>query len=419
MIKKDDASFEGGKGNLPNGWKWVKLGDVCHTTSGGTPSRAVPSYYGGDIAWVKSGDLNDGLIYETEESITQEAITNSSAKKFPAGTLLVAMYGATVGKLGILAIEAATNQAVCGIFCDELLIDRNYLFYYIRQQRKNLIESSFGGAQPNISQDIIRAVKIPLPPLDEQKRIAAILNKKMEAVEKARESAIAQLEAAKALTAAYLRSVFNSPEARKTSSDGWKWVKLGDVCEINPSRPRNLKRGDEELTSFVPMSAVDGKLGIIANSEIKKFATVRKGYTYFAKGDVLFAKITPCMENGKHAIAKNLIDDIGFGTTEFHVIRPGDKITSDWVHKFVRQPEVCKKASNFFIGSVGQQRVPAEFLVNIKIPLPPLDEQKRIATILNEKLTEAEKLCKVLEEQLENINKLPAAFLRQAFNGEL
>ncbi|MFM6005127.1 MAG: restriction endonuclease subunit S, partial [Sphaerospermopsis kisseleviana] len=102
----------------------------------------------------------------------------------------------------------------------------NYLFYYIRQQRKKLIESSFGGAQPNISQDIIRAVKILLPSLDEQKRIAGILNEKMEAVEKARESAIAQLEAAKALTAAYLRSVFNSPEAQT-----WEIKTLEEVCE--------------------------------------------------------------------------------------------------------------------------------------------------------------------------------------------
>ncbi len=414
MIDTGIKEREGVDRKLPDGWKWVKLGDVCQTTSGGTPSRSFPSYYEGNIPWVKSGDLNDGLISETDESITQQAIDNSSAKIFPVGTLLVAMYGATVGKLGVLAIEAATNQAVCGIFCRELLIDRNYLFCYLLQQRRQLIESSFGGAQPNISQDIIRATKIPLPPLAEQKRIAAILNEQMEAVEKARKATEAQLEAAKELPAAYLRAVFNSPEAQK-----WEKLKLGECCQINPRRPSDLIREDSHATTFVPMSAVDEQLGSISKPEIRPFSEVRKGYTYFAEWDVLFAKITPCMENGKNAIARNLIDGIGFGTTEFHVIRPGVNITPEWIHKFLRQPDVIKAASKTFTGAVGQQRVPQIFLENLEIPLPPLPEQKQIAAELSSKIANVETLKKSLKSQLEAISKLPSAILRKAFNGQL
>jgi len=157
--------------------KSVRLHDVCKTTSGGTPSREIREYYeDGTIPWVKSGELRDGPIFEVEEYITQAAIDHSSAKIFPSGTLLVALYGATAGKLGILKIDAATNQAVCAIFVDNQ-IDRDYLYFFLLLQRNSLIESRTGGAQPNISQDTIRNLLIPLPPLAEQQRIAGLLRR--------------------------------------------------------------------------------------------------------------------------------------------------------------------------------------------------------------------------------------------------
>ncbi len=115
---------------LPGHWQVKTLGEVCTTTSGGTPSRRNLNYYGGSIPWVKSGELNKGVIYDTEEKITDEAIKNSSAKVFPKGTLLIALYGATIGKLAFLGVDAATNQAVCGIFKSEN-VDSNYLFHYL------------------------------------------------------------------------------------------------------------------------------------------------------------------------------------------------------------------------------------------------------------------------------------------------
>lgn len=156
--------------------RWVKLQEICQTTSGGTPSRNVAAYYNGNIPWVKSGELLDGPITQTEEKITEEGVRNSSAKVFPSGTLLIALYGATVGRLGILNITAATNQAVCAIFPNEK-IHREYLFYYLLRQRHELIDSRTGGAQPNISQEIIRELELPLPPLSEQHRIADLLAK--------------------------------------------------------------------------------------------------------------------------------------------------------------------------------------------------------------------------------------------------
>lgn len=201
--------------------------------------------------------------------------------------------------------------------------------------------------------------------------------------------------------------------------EGWRWVRLGEVCEINPSRPKNFIRSPDAPTTFVPMATVDEKTGTIAKPEVVAYSKVAKGYTYFEEGDVLFAKITPCMQNGKHVIARNLIDGIGFGTTEFHVLRPNNEILSEWIYYFVRQPHFLQEATAYFTGAVGQQRVPDGFLVNYIIPLPPIEDQKHIVSYLKEKMALVEKLRIATEKQLEQINALPQVILRKAFRGEL
>lgn len=160
-------------------------------------------------------------------------------------------------------------------------------------------------------------------------------------------------------------------------------------------------------------------MGVISETRVRPFADVKKGYTYFENGDVLFAMITPCMQNGKHVIARNLIEGIGFASTAFHVIRPATGILADWIHFFVRQPAILHDATNHFIGAVGQQGVPDDFLRSLELPLPPLFEQRRIAGVLRAQMAEVEKARAAAEEELQAINALPAALLRRAFNGEL
>ena len=162
-------------GPLPSHWRVVRLGEVAETTSGGTPSREVPEFFGGTIPWVKSGELNDTLVTRTEETITEDGLRNSNAKIFQKGTLLIAMYGATAGKVGILAIAATTNQAICAILPDTSLALQDFLFYALIRQRDTLLSQRYGGAQPNLNQTIIRSFPIHLPPLDEQREIARML----------------------------------------------------------------------------------------------------------------------------------------------------------------------------------------------------------------------------------------------------
>lgn len=200
--------------------------------------------------------------------------------------------------------------------------------------------------------------------------------------------------------------------------DGWRWVQLREVCDLNPRRPEQ-RREEIALTTFIPMSAVEEGGGGIKRPEQRQFREVRKGYTYFREGDVLFAKITPCMQNGKHAIARGLLDGVGFGSTEFHVLRPREGIISEWILRFILQPRVLEEATAYFSGSVGQQRVPEDYLLQLRLPLPPLAEQKRIAGILNEQMTSVEKARAAAEAQLDAAKQLPASFLRAVFNSSV
>ncbi|EAH7563021.1 restriction endonuclease subunit S [Campylobacter jejuni] len=165
---------------LPQGWKWKSLGEIGNTSSGGTPLRNKKEYWeNGSIKWLKSGELNDGYIDFIEENITEEAIENSSAKIFQKGTLLIAMYGATAGRLGILNLDSATNQAVCAFLHKDnknIKFLEKFLFYFLFFIRDKIIKDSFGGAQPNISQTYIKNLQIPLPPLKEQEQIAKHLD---------------------------------------------------------------------------------------------------------------------------------------------------------------------------------------------------------------------------------------------------
>ena len=165
------------------GWEVKKLGEVCKTTSGGTPSKGQSNYYdGGTIPWLRSGEVNKMYIYDTELFITEEGLENSSAKWFPEDTVVIAMYGATVGQVGILRNSMTTNQAICGVFPNETFIPI-YLFHFLQSNKEEYIKMASGGAQPNISQNIIRETIIPIPPLPLQHQFAT----KIEAIEKQKE----------------------------------------------------------------------------------------------------------------------------------------------------------------------------------------------------------------------------------------
>ena len=166
-ITDDEKPFD-----IPDSWKWVRVGDCGSWGSGATPSRTNSEYYGGNIPWLKTGDLNDGVVTEIPEYITKLALEKTSVRLNPVGSVLMAMYGATIGKLGILGTEATTNQACCACIPYKGIYNK-YLFYFLMASRTTFIKMGEGGAQPNISKEKIVNALLPLPPLAEQKRIVA------------------------------------------------------------------------------------------------------------------------------------------------------------------------------------------------------------------------------------------------------
>lgn len=162
--------------NSPSNWRVLSVDELCtRVTSGGTPSRRVATYYGGDVPWVKTQELADGTIYQTDESLTEAGLANSSAKLLPTHTVLMAMYGATVGKLAVLAGPMTCNQAACALIVDPDVADYRYLFYQLLRARSQIIDLANGAAQQNLSAATIRDLEVPVPPLSEQRGIAATL----------------------------------------------------------------------------------------------------------------------------------------------------------------------------------------------------------------------------------------------------
>ncbi|MCG8368836.1 MAG: restriction endonuclease subunit S [Pseudanabaenales cyanobacterium] len=189
----------------------------------------------------------------------------------------------------------------------------------------------------------------------------------------------------------------------------WEKVHLSVAAEINPRSREWSNLSDEDLVSFIPMPAISEFSASIIETKNRALGEVKRGYTPFQNGDVLFAKITPCMENGKAALAKDLANGFGFGSTEFHVLRPRESVLSHYLYYFIRQPSFRTHAKQRMSGAVGQQRVPVDFMKNYTIPLPPISEQRRIVEILDQadalrkKRAEADKIAERI---------LPALFIK-------
>lgn len=177
-ISEDEIPFD-----IPENWCWCRLGEIGDWKAGSTPSRSNPELYNGNIPWLKTGDLTDGDINEIPECISKKALESCSMRLNPIGSVLIAMYGATIGKLGILKIEATTNQACCACVPYNGIYNK-YLFYYLMSQKKDFTEKAEGGAQPNISREKLVVHLLPLPPYEEQKRIVAAIEKMLSLCEK-------------------------------------------------------------------------------------------------------------------------------------------------------------------------------------------------------------------------------------------
>jgi type I restriction enzyme S subunit len=232
-------------------WIEVELGEICFTTSGGTPSRNNLEFYQGSIPWVKSGELDKGIIYDTEEHISEDAIKKSSAKIFPEGSLLIALYGATIGKLAFLGVDATTNQAICGIYKTEG-IESKYLYNFLLNRKQKLISQGTGGAQPNISQTILKKLEVPLAPLPIQRAIVS----KIEALFSDLDNGIANFKKAQEQLKIYRQAVLKKAFEGELTKD-WR-AKQSNL----PTAEQLLKQIKEERQNYYNQQIEDWKKAV-------------------------------------------------------------------------------------------------------------------------------------------------------------
>ena len=382
----------------------VRLGDICHTTSGGTPSRSRQDFFGGNIPWVKSGNLNDGVVREVDEYITQAGLESSSAKMFASGTLLIAMYGATVGKLGILGIGAATNQAVCGIQPDSRL-DRDFLFHFLLHRREALVAKSVGGAQPNISQAIIRDTLLPLPPLDEQRRIVGLLDRAAEI----RRRTDAARSRARAIIPALFLDTFGDPATLLER------YLVAEMDQIISDKQLGLVRSTREQPEdgtygYVRMNSIttDGRvvLGDLRRTNASEYEVA---VNELRDGDLLFNTRNSIELVGKMGIYRGPAGNL-FNNNIMR-IRLSDKLIPEFVNAYFQCPEGRAAIEAIKKGTTSVCAVYYKDLARVRLPVPPLPLQTAFA----EQAQRLESLARALDAACAKAEAMAAALSAEMF----
>lgn len=386
----------------------VRLSEFCHTGTGGTPFRGnLERYYeGGTIPWVKSGELREAVINETEECITEIALKETNVKLVPAGALLLAMYGATVGRLGILGIEATTNQAVCHIIPDPNKADVRYLFHALSNQVPTLIARSVGGAQPNISQGIIRDLELSLPPLGEQRRIAAILDK-AEALRGQRRVALAQLDT---LTQSIFLDIFGDPA---TNPREWPVGKIGDLLE-SASYGTSEKSETTGAYPVLRMNNITRKGGIdLADLKYMDLDAKELDRYLVRKGDVLFNRTNSPELVGKSAIFREARPMAYAGyLIRLRVNRETDP---EYLASFLNTGYSKRVLRGMCKSIIGMANINAKEVQGIRIPCPPLSLQHKFAHCIAGMV----KFRSMHRDSLAELDVLFSSLQHRAFRGEL
>ncbi len=385
---------------IPGKWKWVKLENIGRWKSGGTPSRSHREYYeNGTIPWLKTGDLNDGVVQSVGEYITNSGLENSSAHINPVGSVLIAMYGATIGKVGVLQFPCATNQACCACVPKESLCDQWYLFFFLLSQRKNFIALGAGGAQPNISRSKIVNSWISLPPLGEQHRIVKKINQlfaQIDCAEKAYNELsgplserFRQLCLEKAIQGKLVPQLESEPEVGQIGEvpedvpflvpEKWKWCNFGNVVaygKCEQVQPQNI----EEDAWILDLEDIESGTGNLLQK--KKGISVQSNKSRFKKGDVLYSKLRPYLN--KVIVA----DDDGYCTTEIVPISLSvaqAPLEAQYLKIYLMSPYFVGYANQCSYG-VKMPRLGTKDAKKALFPIPPIEEQRRIVAKLNELL---------------------------------
>ncbi|WMJ23709.1 restriction endonuclease subunit S [Paludicola sp. MB14-C6] len=370
-------------------WQMVRLGDICKITSGGTPSKAHPEYYeNGTIPWIKTGDLKNKYVSYNVDKITESGLKNSSAKMFPEGTLLIAMYGATIGACSILSFDACTNQA-CAAFLSIKNLDVSFLYYYLRSQKENFIKLGVGGAQPNISATILKDYTIPLPPIEVQQKIAKTLDAASELLAMRKQ----QLQELDNLIQSTFYDMFGDPV---TNEKGWEVGTIRDiVSEVKYGTSKAATEFGQykylrmnNITYSGSMDYTNLKYINLEEKEAKKYLVV--------KGDVLFNRTNSKELVGKTAVFKE--DEPMVIAGYLIKIKVNDRANSEFLSGILNSKYGKNTLTGMCKAIIGQANINAQELQNIKITLPPLSLQNKFAEIVTKIEEQKELVQKAIDE---------------------
>ena len=389
-------------------WDKIQLGDIYKITSGGTPSRKKDEYYnGGIIPWIKTGDLKNTEIHAPSECITELGLQNSSTKLFPCDTILLALYGATIGACSILKIEAATNQACGALLPNPKIVNERFTYYYLKSIKSELIRKGVGGAQPNISGGILKSIQIPLPPLPEQKRIATILDE----ADHLRQKDKQVIEKYNLLSQSVFLEMFGDPV---TNPKGWEERTLLDVCtkitDGTHHSPPLVKEGIPYITAkhIKEFEVVFESKPTYVDEKHHKEIYARCSPEY---GDVLYIK--DGATTGKAAVNKysfpfSMLSSLALLKVDIEVIT--SQYLTHWLNNKIVKELLLRGMSGAAIKGFTLTKIK-----KFKINLPPIELQNQFANII----IQIEQQKSQAQKSLEKSEDLFQSLLQRAFKGEL
>jgi len=395
--------------SLPEGWELKRMTELCEKiTSGGTPLTSKTEYYNGDIPWAITEDItsSDMYIKQTKKKITKKGINNSSAKLFPKGTLLLTMYG-TVGKVAITEVEMATNQAILGLI-PKKQVDTLYLYYFLKSFENKWQNFMRTTTQSNINATIVKRLLVPIPPLEEQKKIVEILQF-ADYLKERRKEAIKLIDK---IVMSLFYDMFGDPA---TNPKGWEVKKIGNIIEDIKSGfaygKFNKERGIPQLRPY--NITEDGKLGLSTLKYVPDTKKNIEGY-YLKTGDIIFNNTNSPELVGKTTIFKSDLDCV-FSNHLTRIRLDETKATPAYIKQLFNYLWLKRVFQNRCHQWVNQASINNKNLRELEILLPPLDLQQEFTEIVS-KLEDKRKQMEEAEEKLEMLYQI---LLKQAFTGKL
>lgn len=411
-------------GDIPEKWKINKIKHFFKVLGGATPKSDEESFWDGGIVWITPVDIyeNQNEIKDSLRKITQSGLKSCGAHLLPADSIIVSTR-APIGLIAISKVELCTNQG-CKSLVPQGNVFSKYLLYYLTTQAKVLNEFGRGTTFLELSSFSLSNFKFPYPPLSEQKAIADYLDAKcakIDAFIAKQKTVVEKLKEYKqsVITEAVTKGL-NPAAPMKTSGVEWigdipeKWEirRIKYLIELNPKY--NKASNQNDMVSFAPMDCL--KQGYMSFVE-KEFREV-SSYTFFEDNDIIMAKVTPCFENGNIAIAKNLRNNIGFGSSEIYVFRKKKNIDIKFLFYFFQNSIFKSRAVSEMYGTGGLKRVPSDFILNYKLGLPPLSEQKEIADYLDVKCAEIDDFIAKKQTVIDKLTEYKKSLIYECVTGK-